>query len=105
MQRTVIERCAHQQDRVIARKVAEIIAKDPQLEATDLGIGAVDIDDVELAIGDGLVGQAMVDPAAGIDFQIVGFLETRPTVSPHQKFVRQPQAKVGGGRCRQLCQA
>ncbi len=68
-QRRRVERGAHQQHRFVAREERAVVLEHPQAKAPDLGVGRVDVDHVDLAGRDRVVGEAVVEPGAGLDRQ------------------------------------
>ena len=53
-----------QHHRVVARKVAQVVGEHAQAEVLDLRVGRVDVDHVDLPIGQRVVGEAVVDARA-----------------------------------------
>ena len=51
-----------QQHRVVARKHAAVVLEHAQAVALDLGVGGIDVHDIDFPGGDGLVGEAVVQP-------------------------------------------
>jgi hypothetical protein len=82
--------------RCILGKVAPVVGQHPQAVAGDLGVGGVDVHDVDLVGGQGLVGDAVIQ-APWLLGQAVGSLEARPAVAALEELMGQPNAQAGVG--------
>jgi len=80
---------AHQHDRVVLRKEAEIVVEHGQAEAAELGVGRVDVDHVDASCGDGVVGEDVVEPDRLALARAVGLAQRRPAVGTLQELVRE----------------
>ena len=75
-----------QQHRIVGRKIVAIIGQHRDAVALDLGVGRVKIHDVDLAGGERLVGEAVIQ-AARLLRQAIRRLESRPAVAAPEKFM------------------
>jgi hypothetical protein len=82
-----------QQHRVVARKVRTVVDQHAQPAVADLRIGGVDVDGVDLAAGQRVVGQAMLQPLRALR-QHIDARQPGPAVGAADKFVAQAQAQV-----------
>ena len=60
---------AVEQHRVVAGEVLAIVVEHRRSILVDLGIGRIDVDDVDLAAGDGLVREAVIEAARRVEWQ------------------------------------
>ena len=81
-----------QQHRVIRGEEGAVVVEGDDAEALDLGVGGIEIHDVDLARRERLVGDAVVE-AARLLRQTIGGLQPGPAVSAAEKLVRQAEAK------------
>ena len=86
---------AIQQHRVVAREVLAVVLEHRQAILVELGVGRVDVDRVDLALGDGFVGEPMIEAARRVEGQLVGALQSRPAVGPSDEFLRQSEPHLG----------
>jgi len=78
---------------VIAGEVVAVVRQHAQTVFADLRIGGIDIDGVDLPVGQGFVGHAVVQPQ-GLLGQAVAPRQPGPAVRPAQEFMRQPEAQL-----------
>src|SRR5262245_65361065 len=71
-----------------------LVLQDLDAVALDLRVGRIEVDHVDLARSERLVGEAMIE-AARLLRQAVGFPQPRPAVAPAEELVRQPDAGLG----------
>jgi hypothetical protein len=86
---------AVEQHRVVAGKVLAVVGKHGQSVLVDLGVGRVNVDRVDLALGDSFVGEAVIEAAGRRIRQVVRKLQSGPTVGPADEFLRQSQSQLG----------
>jgi hypothetical protein len=78
---------AHQQHGVVGGEEAAVVGEDDETEALDLGVGRVDVGDVDAAARQRLVGDAVVDACRRRAAPPVGGGESRPAIGPLQELV------------------
>ena len=84
-----------EQHRVVARKIPAVVGEYRQAVFIDLGIGRVDVDRIHLALGDGFVGETMIEAARCRERQIVCALQSRPAIGAADELLRQAQVQLG----------
>ena len=72
-------------------KEAEVVVEHRQAEAAELGVGRVDVDHVDAAGGDGVVGEAVVEADRLARARAVGLAQRRPAVGALQELVREAE--------------
>ncbi|KWT72685.1 hypothetical protein APY03_5998 [Variovorax sp. WDL1] len=82
---------------VVAREVAAVVGQHAQAEVVDLGVGGVDVDDVDLLRRDRVVSQAMVQPG-GLLREAVARGQALPAIGAADEFVGQAQPQIGMAR-------
>ena len=86
-----------QQHRVVAREVVAVVAQHAQAELADLGVGGVDVDHVDLAGGDRVVGQAVVQAGRRLR-EAVARCQALPAVGAADELVGQAEPQLGVAR-------
>ena len=85
---------AVEQHRVVARKILPIVGEHGQAVLVDLGVGRVDVDRIDLALGDGFVGEAVIEAARRRERQLVRALQSGPAVGAADELLRQPEPQL-----------
>ena len=86
---------AIQQHGVVSREEPEVVLEHGQLVLVEFGVGRVDIDHVDLAAGDCLIGEPVVEALRRREAQSVGARKIGPTVGAAEKLLRQPESQLG----------
>ena len=86
--------CAMQEECGVCGKEFPVVLQHAQTVTGDLGIGAVDVHDVDAPRRERFVGEPVIQPA-GAERQPVSLLERRPAVPAIEKFLRQPERESG----------
>jgi len=88
---------AVKQHGVIAREDVRRVVEHTQMFAADLGVSGVDVDHVDLAGAQRVVGNAVVEACRGLR-QFVALHNRRPAIGAAEKFVREakPQRRMRG---------
>jgi hypothetical protein len=89
---------AVQQHRVVAREVLAVVVEHGQAVLVELRISRVDVDRIDLALGDGFVRESVIEAARRLEGQLVGALQSRPAVGAPDEFLRKPRRTSGGTR-------
>ena len=76
--------------RVVAGEVRAVVLQHAQPKVVDLGVGGVDVHQVDLAGRDGVVGEAVIE-AGGLLLQAIGLCKAGPAIGAADEFVRQPE--------------
>ena len=71
-----------------------IVDEHRQTVLVDLGVGRIDVDRIDLALGDRLVGETVIEPARRLVGKLVGALQSRPAVGPPDEFLRQSEPEL-----------
>ena len=82
-------------DALVRREEAEVVAEHAELVLLDLGVGRVEVGGLDLAAGEGAIGQVVVEPADVALRQAVAVAQAGPAVGPIHEFVAEPEFQVG----------
>ena len=81
------------QHRVILGEVIPVVIEHPQVEPRNLGIGRIDVHDVELPRGDGFVRQPVINADRRLR-QRIAPLQTAPSVIALQELMAQAESQL-----------
>src|SRR5438477_7804418 len=80
--------------RLVARKIFPVVLEHAKFVALDLGVGGIDVHDIDLAGGDRFVSEAVIETRGCRVGQPVRGLQSRPTVPTADEFLRQAELQA-----------